>query len=366
MLRCAAFPSRHVQGPGALGRFGVEAARFADRVLVVADAALPAETIGRLDATGVAMHLEQVPPECTEAAIARAAHAASSIGATAIAGLGGGKTLDLARAAADECRIPFLSVPTAASSDAPCSALAVIYDDAGRVVQDRFVRVSPALVLVDSQVIVEAPARLFAAGIGDALATWFEARSCQRSGAPNLVGGAQTLLAMQIAETCFRTLLDYAPEALSDVRVNWVSEAVERVIEANILLSGVGFESGGVATAHAIHHGLSDMPETHAALHGEKVAFGILVGLMLEDAPADLVGDVLRLLRATGLPTHLSDLGITAPSIAAPIVARRACRAGEIIHNEPLSVTEARVMAAILQADRLDRAANDYPTQEPA
>jgi hypothetical protein len=65
-------------------------------------------------------------------------------------------------------------------------------------------------------------------------------------------------------------------------------------VEANILLSGIGFESGGLASAHSVHNGLTALEETHAYYHGEKVAFGVLVGLQLTAAPPEESADLIR------------------------------------------------------------------------
>lgn len=123
--------------------------------------------------------------------------------------------------------------------------------------------------------------------------------------------------------------------------------ALERVVEANILLSGIGFESGGVAAAHAIHHGLCDLDDVHHHLHGEKVAIGVLAGLLLHGDHAEF-RRVREFCRAVRLPVRLADIGIaqiTPEKLR--IVAERACRAGEIIHNEPMPVTPAMVVAAL-------------------
>ena len=95
-------------------------------------------------------------------------------------GCRGGKVLDTARAVAADLDLPVVNCPTVASSDAPCSALSVIYSEEGVFQEYRFYRKNPDLVLVDTQVIAQAPPRLLAAGMGDALATWFEAKTCER------------------------------------------------------------------------------------------------------------------------------------------------------------------------------------------
>ncbi|MHC9413504.1 glycerol dehydrogenase, partial [Clostridium perfringens] len=72
-----------------------------------------------------------------------------------------------------------------------------------------------------------------------------------------------------------------------------VTKSLENIVETNILLSGLGFESGGVAAAHAIHDGLTILAGTHGYFHGEKVAFGKIAQLVLENAPKEELYEVL-------------------------------------------------------------------------
>ena len=206
--------------------------------------------------------------------------------ARTIVGAGGGKVLDTARAAAADLGLPVVNCPTVASSDAPCSALSVIYTEEGIFQQYRFYRKNPDLVLVDTEVIAQAPPRLLVAGMGDALATWFEAKTCVEGYVKNMRGGGSTRSAAALAELCYKTLLEDGAVALQAARTKVVTPALERLVEANTLLSGLGFESSGLAAAHAIHNGLTVAPGTHPYFHGEKVAFGLLVQLVMEGSPA--------------------------------------------------------------------------------
>ena len=115
-----------------------------------------------------------------------------------------------------------------------------------------------------------------------------------------------------------------------------VTPALERVIEANTYLSGVGFESGGLAAAHAIHNGLTAIPDAHHYYHGEKVAFGTLTQLVLENAPVEEIETVAALCHSVGLPITLAQLDIKA-DIPGKMrtVAEAACAEGETIHNMP-------------------------------
>ena len=218
--------------------------------------------------------------------------------------------LDTARAAAADLGLPVVNCPTVASSDAPCSALSVIYSDEGVFQEYRFYRKNPDLVLVDTAVIAQASPRLLVAGMGDALATWFEARTCVAGHVKNMRGGGSTHSAAALAELCYKTLLEDGAAALRAVETQVVTPALERLVEANTLLSGLGFESSGLAAAHAVHNGLTVAPGSHHYLHGEKVAFGLLVQLVMEGAPRATVEQVLGFSAEVGLPMTLAEVGL--------------------------------------------------------
>src|SRR5207249_7706100 len=177
--------------------------------------------------------------ECSLAEVERVKSAARESAARTIVGAGGGKVLDTARAAAADLGLPVVNCPTVASSDAPCSALSVIYTEEGVYQEYRFYRKNPDLVLVDTQVIAHSPPRLLVAGMGDALATWFEARTCVAGHIRNMRGGASTQSALALAELCYQTLLNDGAEALRAIQTRVVTPALERLVEANTLLSGL-------------------------------------------------------------------------------------------------------------------------------
>ncbi|MGL4603581.1 MAG: glycerol dehydrogenase, partial [Iodobacter sp.] len=213
---------------------------------------------------------------------------------------------------------------------------------------------NPEIVLVDSDIVAKAPARLLVAGMGDALATYFEARATARSGHLAMAGGMPTQAALALAKLCYQTLLQDGLKAKIAVENKVATPAVENIIEANTYLSGVGFESGGLAAAHAVHNGLTLLSECHHLFHGEKVAFGTLVQLALENAPLEEINEVLAFCRSVGLPTCLADMGAGQVSHQALMeVAKAACAPGETIHNMPFNITAELVYGAILVADRL-------------
>jgi glycerol dehydrogenase len=349
-VRGARFPGRYIQGAGVIARLGAEAKGFGDRAIVLLDAGvfeLLKADIAAAFADGPAVEIVRHGGECSEKAIAALAAAAKASGASIIVGAGGGKALDTAKAAARDLSLPVIVFPTIAASDAPCSALAVVYNEDGTVAYDSFLPRNPDLVLVDTALIARAPARFLAAGIGDALATWYEADSCRQSGAFNCMKMPGVPLAYEVARFCRDTIFAYGAEALADCDAKTAGPALERVVEANILLSGIGFESGGVAAAHAIHHGLCELDDVHHHLHGEKVAIGVLAGLKLHGLEEEFAR-VRTFCQSVRLPTRLGHIGITEVTREKlAVVAQRACRAGEIIHNEPMQVTEEMVIEAL-------------------
>jgi glycerol dehydrogenase len=298
--------------------------------------------------------------ESSLAEILRIKQAAEALPARVIIGAGGGKALDAARATSAELGLPFVSCPTLASTDAPCSAVSIIYTESGIVEEVRILPCNPALVLVDTQVIVQAPPRLLASGMGDALATWFEARACAASNSQNLRGGSSTRAALALAELCYRTILRDGAAALEAAGTRKITPAFERVVEANTLLSGLGFESSGLAAAHSIHNGLTVAPQTRSFYHGEKVAFGTLVQLVMEESSLAEIEEVLGFCIQVGLPVTLAQIGLqeVSPELLERI-ALRATQTGESIHHEPFEVSAALVAAAILRADELGRSWQD-------
>lgn len=292
--------------------------------------------------------------ECSLVEIENVKERARQCDARVIIGAGGGKVLDTARAAAADLQLPVVCCPTVASTDAPTSALSVIYTAAGEFQEYRFYGKNPDLVLVDTQVIAQSPPRTFVAGMGDALSTYFEARTSVSACRKNMRGGASTLAALALAELCYKTVLADGVAALAAVHAQVVTPALERVVEANTLLSGLGFESSGLAAAHAVHNGLTAVHETHDYLHGEKVAFGVLVQLVLEGKPQALVDEVLAFCTSVGLPVTLAELGLgQASREAIEKISARATAAGETIHNEPFEVRPEMVADAIRAADAL-------------
>jgi glycerol dehydrogenase len=175
---------------------------------------------------------------------------------------------------------------------------------------------------------------------------------CVEGGVKNMRGGASTRSALALAELCYKTLLADGVAAIVALHQQEPSAALERLVEANTLLSGLGFESSGLAAAHAIHNGLTTASGTHDFMHGEKVAFGLIAQLILEAQPQAVVDEVLAFSSSVGLPITFAEIGIHNPSMELlETVGKRATAPGETIHNEPMVVTHKLVVDALRAAD---------------
>ena len=362
MLTVFCSPSRYTQGRKSTLSLGKEMATLGlvGPALIVAGktaiAVLSDTWRLSLENAGIAYQIYRFGGECSIAEIERVKRQARDQGSRVIVGAGGGKVLDTARAAAADLDLPVVNCPTVASSDAPCSALSVIYTDEGAFLQYRIYRKNPDLVLVDTQVIAQSPPRLLVAGMGDALATWFEAKTCVEGNVKNMRGGGSSQSALALAELCYRILLRDGVDALAGLQNRSVTPALERLVEANTLLSGLGFESSGLAAAHAVHNGLTAVPQTHSYFHGEKVAYGVLVQLILEKKPQPLLEEVLDFATRVGLPTTLAAIGLAEmTSEMLDQIAARSTAPGETMHNEPFAVQPRMVAEAIRAADALGR-----------
>lgn len=353
-------PSRYVQGRGELKRLGNYLTAIGKELFIVISPS--GEKRFRKDieesfkGTDTKIHFAAFNGECSKVEIDRLIVEFKKLGCDGVVGIGGGKILDTAKAIAFFKGVKVAIVPTIASTDAPCSALSVLYTEDGIFDRYLFLPSNPNCVVLDTEVISKAPSRLLIAGMGDALATYFEARAASASNANNCAGGKVTLASMALAELCYNTLIREGLKAKLSIEAGVCTRSVENIIEANTLLSGIGFESAGLAAAHAIHNGLTVLEECHHLYHGEKVAFGTIAQLVLENAPAEEIEEVIEFCMSVGLPTTLEDLGvkeIVPEKIMA--VAEATCAEGETIYNMPFDVDADKVYAAIIGADAMGK-----------
>lgn len=356
MAKIIIAPGKYVQGKGEIANLKTYVEKLGKKPLVLISASGMKRVAEPIRASfGEDVQFEIFNGECSRTEINRLIALMGDC--DVVIGVGGGKILDTAKAVAFYTNKPVAIVPTIASTDAPCSALSVVYTDDGVFEEYLWLPSNPNLVLVDSDIITAAPARLLISGMGDALATYFEARATAASNSGTCAGGTVTNAALALAKLCYDTLITKGPEAAKAMEAKECTAAVEDVIEANTYLSGIGFESGGLAGAHAVHNGLTVLEECHHMYHGEKVAFGTLTQLVLEDAPEAEIEEVINFCLTVGLPITLADIGVTDPTEEKLMkVAEATSVEGETIHNMPMEVTAKKVYDALVKADAIGRA----------
>lgn len=358
MITTTIFPGRYVQGYDAVKRLGKEMSRLGQKGFIVCDPFVFESLLQDIHnyVKELEVTVEKFSGECSDEEIERLVGLSKKAGCDLVVGVGGGKTLDTAKAVAYEMHIPVVIVPTIASTDAPCSALSVIYTPSGEFKRYLILPKNPDLVFVDTKIIANAPVRFLVAGMGDALATWFEAESCKKKYAGNMTGDVGSMTAYALARLCYETLLEYGVAAKLSGEVHAITPAFEHIVEANTLLSGLGFESGGLASAHAIHNGFTVLEQTHKYFHGEKVAFGVLASLFLTDKPHSIMDQVFSFCESIGLPTTLDGIGLHDVSNEQLLkVAEAACAEGETIHNEPIPIIPDMVFSALKTADAIGK-----------
>ncbi len=363
-------PTKYVQGEHELLNLGYFVRTFGKKALLIADPFALNLVKDELEATQKKFGVEFVTSdlfkgECSRNTVKALQEFAKANKCACTIGLGGGKAIDTSKCVAAGNNL--IICPTIAATDAPTSHSAVLYTDDHHFDDYAYFRQSPSVVLIDTTVIANAPTRFLVSGMGDALSTYFEARANVRScsnvnaglpcGANRAKGtmlGYGTMAAFALAELCYKTLLSDGAKAKAACDMNCVTPAFEKIVETNILLSGLGFESGGLAAAHAIHDGLTLLPAHTKFYHGEMVAFGTICQLVLENSPEEELYEVLNFCDEVGLPVCLKDLGteeIDDELLTA--VAEKTCIPDESIHNMPFPVTVDMVKAAIKTADKI-------------
>jgi glycerol dehydrogenase len=351
-------PGKYVQGCALLNEAGVYVKEYGEKSLIIADGLvqnLIKEPLARsLEKSGIKTHIEVFSGECCRPEIERLSNIATNLGVDIVIAVGGGKTLDTGKAVAFNRGAASIMVPTIAATDAATSSVSALYSEDHIYESALKFSQNPNLILVDTEIISKAPLRFLVAGMGDALATKFEARACFSSGAKNAMGGKSTLAGLALADLAYEIILNHGLHAKFAVENKVVTPSLEKVVEANVLLSGLGWENVGLAVAHAFQGALTAIPRSHLAYHGEKVAVGTLIQMVLEDRPFNEISDLIKFYKSVGLPKNLAGLGMDKPTEEEILkIVSRMCQPGSYAHNMPFTIKERMLRDAIIMADSI-------------
>ena len=347
-------PARVLRGENCLTNSGRDLAKLGTRPLVVGgDYTLEAvkpflEPL--LQAQGLVGLSSSYSPDCAESSLLRLKKTVQQHQADLIIGVGGGKALDLSKLLAYQCDLPLVTIPTSGATCAAWTALSNVYSEAGAFQYDVTLDRCPDLLILDYGLVRTAPRRTLVAGIGDAIAKWYEASvSSGNSTAPLLIS------AVQQARILRDILFQKSAIALKDANSNEWREVVDATVLLAGVIGGIGGADCRTVAAHAVHNGLTHLLEAHDVLHGEKVAYGILVQLRLEEMvqgnqlAASARKQLLKFYSEIGLPKTLEDLGLTNISLAQlRQVTAIATQPQSDIHRLPFTVSPEQLAAAMV------------------
>lgn len=313
-------PPRYYQGPGALDLLPRVVAGSGNKPAIVIDK----EVLTLVDVqlrdllAGQDHAILPFTGEVTVAAMDGLAMQAGQFGADVVVGMGGGKALDAGKGVALRCGLGFISVPTVASNDSPTGMALAVYDEQHRMAAVEAMPRNPDAVIADTLLMSRAPARFLLSGIGDALAKKFEAEASLRDGGSSAHFAPQLRTGLFIADGCYRTIREFGVAAMAAAGSGVPNEAFEAVVEANVLMAGLGFENGGLGLAHGLTRGLVRTRQVDRAPHGLHVAYGLLVLLAVEGRDEAFVADLEGFYRKIGLPLSLTELGLD--TVTLPVI----------------------------------------------
>ena len=347
-------PGRVLRGESCLANSGEEIARLSARPLVVGGS----QTLQLiepvlhpiLEAEKLVAQTANYSPDCAESSLLRLKTAVREHQADLIIGVGGGKALDMAKLLAHHCNLPIVTVPTSGATCAAWTALSNVYSEAGAFQYDVTLNRCPDLLLLDYGLVRSAPRRTLVAGIGDAIAKWYEASVSSGNSTATLL-----ISAVQQARILRDILFQKAAIALDKPD----SDEWREVVDATVLLAGVIGGIGGAdcrtVAAHAVHNGLTHLLEAHDVLHGEKVAYGILVQLRLEEMvqgnqlAASSRKQLLNFYSDIRLPKTLEDLGLADISLSQlRQVTAIATQPQSDIYRLPFTISSEQLAAAMV------------------
>lgn len=229
----------------------------------------------------------------------------------AIIAVGGGKVMDVSKAAGNKAKIKIITVPTIAATCASWAAVSIIYTEEGDFEQFVPNKKTADIIIADTKIIAQAPVRYIRAGIVDTLAKWYETAASE--GENNEFSNSIAVLNSKVA---LDFLLKNSTKIIQNIENGIIDDYVKKTIDAIIYIAGnVGSYVGDRAFsgfAHPFYHAARRIPETRNILHGELVAVGLLIQAVLEERNETQIKEIIRQFGGIGEAFTLEESGLGA------------------------------------------------------
>lgn len=352
------FPGKMIRGNGALESIGETSALLGKKAFIMGGKTALSKTQEQISASlgeaGISVtSIEWFGGECSRENVKNLEEKVQVQGADFIIAVGGGKAMDTGKLTAYECKLPLVTVPTIAATCAAIASVSVVYNNKGEFTEVFQLEKAPEATIIDTGIILKAPIRWLAAGLGDTLAKWYEYRVSIVKAPKN----GLTLGALANGKLCYDLIEQFGGKAIESAQKGEFDETVDSAIDAIILYAGTASLLGGTtveaAAAHAFYNGLTKIPAAHAAGHGLTVGYGNLILLALENRSDEELQEAIDLARRCMVPTTLKE--IAELNTEEKEIVAEAVLANPDMGNMPFPVTKEMLFAAIERVDAFSK-----------
>ena len=349
--------SRYTQGYGELNNLDKHTSWMGNNYLIVASKNRLRDLQDQITTAleGATLNFIQFDGECSWEEIHKLEDIVKEYGSEIILGIGGGKVADTTKVVAHTTGAKLVIIPTTAASDAYTSAASLIYKD-GEVEDVMNFPKSPELVLVDTEVLIKSPVRLFVSGMGDALSTYIGGKICFDNSYDNHFNAKATHTGLNIGKLSYDLLFEYGRQAKEAAVNKSITKAYNTIVEVNILMSGLGFENSGSSSDHSFYFGTLALPDREEYVyHGEGVAFSICCLLVLTGASTEEIDKIYKFLVDVGLPVTFDDMHLFDLTEEEMDIMTKSTLSQPFFHNQPFEIDYAMVYGAYKTADAIGK-----------